>query len=81
MKLLIFFIYILVIGNSIWSLEGLVIRINNWFWYLFERIFVIFIIMFVFDIIDNFIWMGIRYFKIYFVNIVSLVVIFLVLGF
>lgn len=62
MKLLIFFIYILVIGNSIWCLEGFVIRINNWFWYLFERIFVIFIIMFVFDIIDDFIWMGIRYF-------------------
>lgn len=81
MKLLIFFFYILVIGSSIWCLEGLVIRINNWFWYLFERIFVIFIIMFVFDIIDDFIWMGIRYFKIYFVNIVSLVVIFLVLGF
>lgn len=71
MKPSIFSIYISVIGNSTWSPEGLVIRINNWLWYSSERTLVISITMPAFDTTDDFIWMGIRYLEIYLVNIAS----------
>lgn len=64
-------LYISVIGNSTWRPEGLVIRINNWLWYSSERTLVISITMPAFDTTDDFIWMGIRYLKIYLVNIAS----------
>lgn len=64
-------IYISVIGNSAWRPEGLVIRINNWLWYSSERTLVISITMPAFNTTDDFIWMGIRYLKIYLVNIAS----------
>lgn len=61
MKPSIFSIYISVIGNSTWSPEGLVIRINNRLWYSSERTLVISITMPAFDTTDDFICMGIRY--------------------